>query len=278
MTVPHPKQLLMAQGLRPKRHFGQNFLTDGSLVERIATEAVPDQSAGVVEIGAGLGALTEALLTRGARVVTIERDRDLIPILRELFATPLLERRLTLLEADAKTVDYAEYFRELPAPRVLAGNLPYQLTGPLLRRAVELAPSLDRAVFLVQAEVADRLAARAGTADYGALSVFAQAAFSVRRAFLVRKGAFYPQPNVDSAVVTLTPLRPRLVEETESFVRLVHDAFSQRRKQLKNSWSNILCDPQALAAAAERAGIDLSRRGEELTVAEFARMVEELSP
>jgi len=278
MTVPHPKQLLLNHGLRPKRHFGQNFLTDSSLVERIATLALPDPSAGVVEIGAGLGALTEALLSRGAKVVTIERDRDLIPILRELFATALLERRLTLLEADAKTVDYAGHFRELPAPRVLAGNLPYQLTGPLLRRAIELAPSLDRAVFLVQAEVAERLTAHAGTAEYGALSVFAQAAFSVRRAFLVRKGAFYPQPNVDSAVVTLTPLRPRLAEETEGFVRLVHDAFSQRRKQLRNAWSNILPEPRTLADAALRAGIDLARRGEELTVAEFARMAEELSP
>ncbi len=277
MTVPHPKQLLFAHGLRAKRHFGQNFLTDTSLVEKIAAEAIPGSSAGVVEIGAGLGVLTEALLARGGQVVTIERDRDLIPILGELFAIALSEQRLTLLEADAKTVDYTACFDRLTPPYVLAGNLPYQLTGQLLRCAIKLASSLDRAVFLVQAEVADRLAASPGTPAYGALSVFAQAAFAVRRAFLVRKGAFYPQPSVDSAVVTLTPLRPRLIEETESFVRLVHDAFGQRRKQLRNAWSGILSDPDALSAAARRAGIELSRRGEELAVADFARMAEELS-
>ena len=160
----------------------------------------------MIELGAGLGALTRPLLATGvARLVAVERDRDLVPALAQELAGELEGGRLEILEADAKSVDFVELLAGRPKPHVVAGNLPYQITGPLLQKAVHIAPSIERAVFLVQLEVVDRLAAGPGSDAYGALSVFVQRAFKVERAFVIRRGAFYPQPNVDSAVVTLEP-------------------------------------------------------------------------
>jgi 16S rRNA (adenine1518-N6/adenine1519-N6)-dimethyltransferase len=157
-----------------------------------------------------------------------------------------------------------------PAPRCLAGNLPYQLTGPLLERATAIGSAIDRAVFMVQIEVADRLVAAPGSSDYGALTVFVGAAFDVKRAMKVNRGAFQPRPGVDSAVVVLTPHRPPRAEETDAFREAVRAAFSQRRKTLRNAWSK-LGAPEEIAARAAAAGIDLDRRGETLSVEEFAR-------
>jgi 16S rRNA (adenine1518-N6/adenine1519-N6)-dimethyltransferase len=179
-----------------------------------------------------------------------------------------------VLEEDAKETDIARWLASGPGPRVLAGNLPYQITGPLLSRTVGAVSSVDRAVFLVQLEVADRLCASPGTPEYGALTVFVRAAFSTRRELVVRRGAFYPQPNVDSAVVVLEPREP-VIEETALFRSLVRAAFAQRRKILKNAWRAIAPD-SGLEGAAQRAGIDLGLRGEVLAVDAFARMAQEL--
>lgn len=271
---PSPKAELLAHGLRAKKHFGQNFLADENLARRIAELATEPPGGTVVEIGAGLGALTRPLLARAARVIAIERDRDLIPILE----AELRSDRLQLVEADAKKVDFVGLAAGGPRPWVLAGNLPYQITGPLLQKAVGVARRFDRMVFLVQLEVADRLAAAPGRAGWGALSVFVQAQFSVRRAFIVRRGAFHPQPGVDSAVVVLEPHAEPVVEEDDTLRALVHAAFAQRRKKLANAWQGVLgLDTERLARAAERAGIDLARRGETLEVAELARMAREVS-
>lgn len=267
-----PKTHLADLGLRPKRHFGQNFLADRSLAERIALLAAPTGGT-VVELGAGLGALTLPLLERASHVIAVERDRDLVPVLRTELADSISQGRLSLLEADAKSIDLEALFAGRPRPHVLAGNLPYQITGPLLMMAMKGAASLDQVVFLVQLEVAQRLVALPGSADYGALSVFAQAAFVVTRELVIRRGAFYPQPGVDSAVVRLTP-RTDPVAETEAFTALVHAAFRQRRKQLSNAWHGVLgLHGETLARAAERAAVDLSLRGERLGVADFERMV-----
>jgi 16S rRNA (adenine1518-N6/adenine1519-N6)-dimethyltransferase len=267
--------MLERYGLTPKKSFGQNFLADENLASRIA-EACAARGGSVLELGAGLGALTRPLLASGlAWVLAVERDRDLVPVLAHEFASDIAESRLSILEADAKSIDFAAALADRPRPHVIAGNLPFQITGPLLEKAVHGAPSIDRAVFLVQLEVADRLAAAPGSDAYGALSVFAQRAFRVARAFVVRRGAFYPQPNVDSAVVTLEPRGSG--PETEAFRTLVRRAFAQRRKQLKNAWSGLF-EQRGLdmASAAERAGIDLSARGETLSVADFTRMAKEL--
>lgn len=275
-TVPAPRALLQASGLSPKSSFGQNFLSDPNLARKIAELATSPPDGTVVEIGAGLGSLTFELARRARKVVAVERDRDLVPVLRrELDARAVAN--VTVLEADAKQVDYEGLFAGAPRPRVLAGNLPYQLTGPLLERTVTLAPQVDRVVYMVQLEVAARLAASAGESAYGALTVFVKAAFSVERAFVVRRGAFFPQPNVDSAVVVLTPADPR-VEETPAFRAVVRAAFAKRRKTLKNAWSGILGLSAAdVAAAAANAGIDLGLRGETLDVEAFANMAREIA-
>jgi len=267
------------RGLTAKKSFGQNFLVDPNTTLRVAELCAGDEPAStsergtIVEIGAGLGALTEPLLARAKRVLAIERDRDLCPLLRDAFSEPIASGRLVIVEADAKTVDLEGLLASGPAPRILAGNLPYQLTGPLLERATQLAKVIDRAAFMVQAEVADRLAAEPGSEAYGALTVFVTAAFRVRRAMSVSRGAFHPRPGVDSAVVVLVPHRPARAEETDRFREAVRAAFSQRRKTLRNAWAK-LGEPDKIRARAEAAGIDLARRGETLSVEEFARFAQ----
>lgn len=268
-----PKAQLAEHGLQPKRSFGQNFLADAGLAERIAELCGPPGST-VIEIGAGMGALTRPLLERASCVIAVERDRDLVPVLRAELAEFEAAGRLHVLEADAKSLNPVELFEGRARPHVLAGNLPYQITGPLLTLAARSAASLDRAVFLVQLEVAARLTALPSTKEYGALSVFTQAAFDVARAFIVRRGAFYPQPGVDSAVVVFTP-KARPTPETPVFVALVHAAFEQRRKKLSNAWRRLSglpkLDLESLAAAAV---VDLDKRGEDLAVTDFERMAE----
>lgn len=266
MSFVDPRTVLARHGLKPKHSFGQNFLVAQPIVEKIAALCAPNPGARVVEIGAGLGTLTSALLARGAHVVAIERDRDLLPILRE--EVPNAE----LLEADAAQVDYAALLGT-EGERVLAGNLPYQITGRLLEMTVPVAPLIARAVFMVQKEVADRLAAAPASDAYGQPSVFLQAAFSVERALVVRAGCFHPAPRVDSAVVMLRPLAVPRAVETDSFRRVVHAAFGARRKTLKNALAALLQD----AGARERVAatkIDLGRRGETLSVEEFAAIAE----
>lgn len=274
MSERSPKAQLQSRGLRPKHHFGQNFLADENLAQRIA-DLVP-KGASVVELGAGLGALTRPLLGRAGLLVAVERDRDLVPVLGELFAAEIAEGRLRVEEADAKTVRVSELLGDAPRPHVLAGNLPYQISGPLLEAAVGMAGEVDRVIFLLQLEVVDRLSAAHDTEHYGALSVFVQAAFEVDKALVIRRGAFYPQPTVDSAVVVLRPRESR-VAETPAFRALVRAAFQKRRKKLRNAWEGVCgLDREGLARVAEKVSIDLDVRGETLSVADFARMAAEL--
>lgn len=263
-------KLLREHGLAPKKSFGQNFLQDAAICERIADLAAPAGTGTVLEIGAGLGALTAPLCDRCERVVAVERDRDLIPLLEDRFAGVA---GLTLVEADAVRADWAELLAKGPPPRAVAGNLPYQITGRLLRRIVEHAAHIARAVVMVQREVADRLVAAPSSESYGALSVFVQAAFAVERAIVVSPGSFAPPPKVGSAVVVLVP--QARAEETPMFREVVQKAFGARRKKLRNAW-RALAEPEALEAAATGAGIDLGARGETLSVEQFASMAKRL--
>jgi 16S rRNA (adenine1518-N6/adenine1519-N6)-dimethyltransferase len=268
---PGPIEVLRQYGLRPKRALGQNFLMDASLSSKIARAVCPASGTSVLEIGAGTGALTAHLLATGNRVVAVETDRELARVLREGFADALAAGQLELIEADVRELDLHAALSSMTAPRTLAGNLPYHLSGLLLRRAVEVVTALERSVFLLQLEVVERLCAAAGADAYGALSVFVQAVYAPERAFVVKRGAFYPQPNVDSAVVVLTPLA-RPVELCEEFSALVHAAFEKRRKTLRNAWRGVLgVEPAVLEAVAGDAGIDLGKRGEVLAVADFER-------
>lgn len=266
------RTLLREAGLAPKKSFGQNFLVAEPITRAIAAACVHDDEVGsahVVEIGAGTGALTRLLAERARSVVAIERDRDLVPLLEKEFAGT----RVRVVEADAQTAPLEALLGEAPegSARVLCGNLPYSITGSLLRLAVERAASFDRAVFMVQDEVASRLVAAPGGKDWGALTVFTQAALAPRRLLRAPPGAFHPPPEVTSAVVELLPLRPPRAVETSQFRALVRAAFEARRKTLRNAWSRI-APADVLAAAASRAGISLQARGETLSVDDFARM------
>jgi 16S rRNA (adenine1518-N6/adenine1519-N6)-dimethyltransferase len=271
-----PRAVLREAGLRPKRSFGQNFLVAEGIARAIAAACVHDDELGaarVLEIGAGTGALTRLLAERARSVVAVERDRDLVPLLQRDLASD----RVRIVEADAQSVDLAELLGppEPGSPRVLCGNLPYSITGSLMRMAVEHAEAVDRVVFMVQDEVASRLVAHPGTKDWGALTVFVRAAFEPRRLMRASPGAFHPPPDVTSAVVELLPLRPPRAIETERFRALVRGAFEARRKTLRNAWSRVA--PAALVAeAASLAGVALEARGETLDVDAFARMAKAL--
>lgn len=268
-----PRVLLKKHGLSPKKSFGQNFLVNAGVLAKIAEACVPDEERGkahVIEIGAGTGALTRALLERAAHVTAIERDRDLVPLLEGEFGPAIDRGSLRLLEASATNVDFPALLAEMPAPRVLCGNLPYQITGQLVELAVGLGTSIARAVFMVQEEVADRLVALPSTKDYGALTVFTQARFAISRVTRVSAGSFFPPPQVTSAVVALEPLDPPRAVEDDTFRKVVKLAFAMRRKTLRNAWASL--GEERVAKAAEAAEISLGARGETLTVEEFAKM------
>ena len=273
-----PRRLLASRQLRPKKSFGQNFLIVARYVDAIADACVGGESNPlVVELGAGTGALTAALLARGAQVVAVERDRDLIPVLEAEFADAIAAGRLFLLEADAKAIDLEAILKARGRSQcVLAGNLPYQLTGPLLERATQTRDLVTRVVFLVQKEVAERLAAAPRSKVYGALTVFVAAQFAVKLVVHVPSAAFFPAPDVDSAVVAFTPREPAITAETPMFQQVVRAAFAQRRKTLRNAWSKV-APAERTAAAAAAAGVSLDQRGEELspeTFADVARALE----
>ena len=269
------RAVLRRTGLAPKKSFGQNFLVSPHTVEAIAAACIPDAEVGrarVLELGAGTGVLTRALAARARSVVAVERDRDLVPVLGEELAD-LPEGRVRILEGDAQTVEARALLGAFDAhsPRVLCGNLPYQITGRLLERAVNHAEDVERVVFMVQLEVADRLAAEPGSKTYGALTVFTRAAFRTAKLFNVGPGSFHPPPDVTSAVIRLEPERPRRAEETDTFRALVKGAFAMRRKTLRNAWRHI-APMEALVAASERSGVSLDARGETLDVEKFAAM------
>jgi len=270
------RTLLAKAGLRPKKSFGQNFLVSNAVISHIADACVPPSERGqarVVELGAGLGALTAHLIARAKRVVAIERDRDLVPVLASEFAEEVSARQLELVEADAQTADL-ESLLGGEAPRVLCGNLPYQITGSLLERAVHLAHAYERAVFMVQEEVADRITAAPSSKVYGALTVFVQAACTVRKVRSVGAGNFHPAPDVTSAVIELLPRRPPIASEDTAFRDVVKSAFAARRKTLRNAWQALGFTKEALNEIASEAGVSLDARGETLSVETFARVAD----
>ena len=267
MSIPgweDPRRVLKRHALTPKRSFSQSFLVSRHAVERIVEALEPDPEELTVELGPGLGTLTGELLRRGARVLAIERDRDMLAVLdAELGHVPTLELR----EGDAAKVDLGAI---AGGGRVaLAGNLPYAITGAILRNLVGQRSSLRRAVIMVQREVRDRLLASPGTKAWGAPSVFVQAAFEVAPVVRVSAGSFHPPPRVESAVIRLDPRAVPVAEETPAFRTVVKAAFGQRRKTLRNALKSLEGDAER---ALEQAGIDQRARGETLSIEQLATL------
>jgi len=263
-----PRRVLARHGLAPKRSFSQNFLISESAVTRIAEAVAPSPGERVVELGPGLGTLTGALLRAGADVVAVEQDRAMIAVLAAEFPTP----RLRVREGDAATLDYAALTAELGVARIaVAGNLPYAVTGGILRTLTHARALLSRAVVMVQREVRDRLLAAPGTGEYGALTVFVQGAFTVTPVVNVPPGAFHPAPKVASAVVKLVPLAVPRAEETPALRAVVRAVFDARRKTLRNALGRAF-GSDAATRALDALGIDPQRRGETLSVEQFAAL------
>jgi 16S rRNA (adenine1518-N6/adenine1519-N6)-dimethyltransferase len=246
---------------QPRKRFGQHFLADRHYVERIVAAIGPRRDDIVVEIGPGLGALTEPLLDRLDRLHVVEIDRDLAARLVETHPS----ERLVVHLADALEFDFAA----LPAGLRVVGNLPYNISTPLLFRLAEFAGRLRDLTFMLQKEVVDRMVAAPGTPDYGRLSVMLQYRFDMARLFDVPPGAFRPPPKVDSAVVRMVP-RPAgalAARDAARLAAIVTAAFGQRRKTLRNAVAGLL-EPGDI----ERAGIDPGVRGETLSVDDFVRL------
>jgi len=267
----------------PDKRLGQHFLTDPNILERIVAALDPAPGDVVLEIGAGKGSLTVALAPRVAKVVAVEKDRRLAIDCRLRIADCGFGNVL-LVEGDALKVDWHELLeagRANPQSAIrnpqfkVVGNIPYAITSPLIEKA--LTPPLpERIVFLVQAEVADRLAAAPGSKTYGALSVGVQAVCRVEKLFPVRAGAFRPRPKVDSALLRLTPLAEPLVAPAEfaAFRAFVTACFSRRRKQLRNAVMAATGRPAgAVLEGLEAVGLDPAARPETLTPAAFVRLL-----
>ena len=254
------------RGHTARKRFGQNFLVDAHYVARIVDAIDPQPGDNLVEIGPGLAALTGRLIERAGKVRAIEIDRDLAARLAADFSSD----KLVLHVADALQFDYASL-----GPRLrIVGNLPYNISSPLLFRLAEHESQLRDLHVMLQKEVVARMTAKPATPDYGRLSVMLQAKFAIKRLFVVPPGAFQPPPKVDSAVARLVPLGPARphIDNEALFSRVVAAAFGQRRKIMRNALSPI-CDAASLSAS----GIDPGARGEALSVADFVRLANSLA-
>ncbi|MFH5824431.1 16S rRNA (adenine(1518)-N(6)/adenine(1519)-N(6))-dimethyltransferase RsmA [Georgenia sp. AZ-5] len=279
------RRLAEALGVRPTKTLGQNFVHDAGTVRRIARAADVQPGDVVLEVGPGLGSLTLALLEAGAHVVAVEIDPPLAQALPATVAArmPQAAERLAVLRADAMTVAGPG---DLPAPPALApagavapaklvANLPYNVAVPVLLNLLERLPSLAEVLVMVQAEVADRIAAPPGSRTYGVPSVKAAWYAAAARAGTVSRSVFWPVPNVDSALVRLTRREPPAsAAGREATFAVVDAAFAQRRKTLRAALTGWAGSPAAAEEAVRAAGLDPGLRGERLTVEDFARIAE----
>jgi 16S rRNA (adenine1518-N6/adenine1519-N6)-dimethyltransferase len=247
----------------PRKRFGQNFLHHPGVIQRIVNTIAPQPDEHVVEIGPGKGALTRPLLRTTGSLDVVELDRDLIEPLREM-CRGLGE--LTIYNADALQFDFTGLLRNNRKLRVV-GNLPYNISTPLLFHLLEQAGAIHDMHFMLQKEVVERMAAVPGGADYGRLSVMLQYRCRVERLFTVKPGAFTPAPKVDSAVVRLVPhaAPPVKVSDETVFAAIVRQAFSQRRKTLRNTLRGLLTETQLIAL-----GIDPGLRAQTLSLEHYA--------
>ncbi len=274
------KEQLIARNFAPRKSLGQNFLTDDNILSKIITAGDLGENDLVLEVGPGLGALTEKLVERSKQVVAIEYDRGLFTILQEKFAD---SKNLILFNQDILATDLAEilkdYPREVYCYKVMA-NLPYYITTPVIFQLIESWLPWKTMVFLVQKEVAERMVAGPGTKEYGALTVMLNFYGSVKKIGNVPKTVFYPNPQVDSAIIQIKSYGRQDYSLVYPYLhRVVQAAFGQRRKTISNaltSLGNSFEDKELTAELLRKSQIDPMRRGETLSVEEFLRISEEL--
>lgn len=259
-----------------QKKYGQNFIGDPALLERIATVCDWQPGDRALEIGPGAGTLTRAIAREAEKVLAIEIDRRLAPLLEETLADCA---NVHLVFTDALKADLDALMRDTlgwDGRYKLIANLPYYITTPLIMHVLEDSEKVSELVIMVQKEVGERLCAAPGSKAYGAVTVMVQYAATVARAFDVGRHAFVPAPEVDSTILHLIPYEKRPIQAQSDAVlrRVVKAAFSQRRKTLRNSLSSLGCDKALIRQALEAAGIEDSRRAETLSVAEFVALAD----
>lgn len=267
--MKHSKGIV--QGHRARKRFGQNFLCDPMVIENIVEAIQPLNDDRIIEIGPGMGALTAGLLARIEHLDVIEIDRDLIPYLLARFAS---RDALTIHQQDALTVDFQALSDELGKPLRVVGNLPYNISTPLIFHLMAQLDAIQDMHFMLQKEVVDRLCAGAGDAAYGRLSVMVQYACQVEAVLDVPPEAFDPPPKVNSAIVRLIPFRtlPCPAQDTGLLQDVVSAAFGQRRKTLRNSLKNLATVEQLHAV-----NINPGARAETLSLDEFVALTNHLA-
>lgn len=259
-----------------QKKYGQNFIGDPALLERIATVCDWQPGDRALEIGPGAGTLTRAIAREAEEVLAVEIDRRLAPLLEETLADCA---NVHLVFTDALKADLDALMRDTlgwDGRYKLIANLPYYITTPLIMHVLEDSEKVSELVIMVQKEVGERLCAAPGSKAYGAVTVMVQYAATVARAFDVGRHAFVPAPEVDSTILHLIPYEKRPIQAQSDAVlrRVIKAAFSQRRKTLRNSLSSLGCDKALIKQALEAAGIEDSRRAETLSVAEFVALAD----
>ena len=269
LTAPDVRRLADQLGIRPTKQLGQNFVIDPNTVRKLVRTAGVGPQDVVVEVGPGLGSLTLGLLPQVARVVAVEIDPPLAQQLPLTVAelAPDLAGRLEVVLQDALDLETVPG----PPPTAFVANLPYNVAVPVLLRLLEKLPSLERGLVMVQAEVADRLAAPPGSKTYGVPSVKAAWYAEVSRAGSIGRNVFWPAPNVDSGLVAFTRREPPPGDRVKAFA-VIDAAFAQRRKTLRAALAGWAGSPAAAEERLRAAGIDPQARGEVLSVDDFARL------
>ncbi|MCE5197468.1 MAG: 16S rRNA (adenine(1518)-N(6)/adenine(1519)-N(6))-dimethyltransferase RsmA [Armatimonadota bacterium] len=274
-SAPQIKQLLAAHGLHPKKRLGQNFLIDRNVLDRIIDASGAGPGVNILEIGPGLGVVTRELAERGARVVCVEADCELEHVLRDVLAgLPNVD----IVVSDVLRLKLADLLKEWGGGKwVVVGNLPYYITTPIITQMLEIREHVSAIVMMVQREVAARLQAVPHTSDYGSLSIFVQYYCRVESILKVSRNVFFPVPDVDSEVIKLvlrdTPAAD--VRDEELLFKIVRAAFGKRRKKLFNALSlspELKWDKDQALNVLDKAGIDGNRRGETLSIEEFAQV------
>lgn len=281
-TPIRTKAILEKYGFSFKKSLGQNFLIDTNILKRIVDHAELTESSGAIEIGPGIGALTEQLAKNSQKVVAFEIDQRLLPILKETLS-PYPNVKVIhedVLKADVKSVMESE-FSEMDDVMVVA-NLPYYVTTPIIMKLLEDQLPIRGIVCMLQKEVADRISAKPGTKEYGSLSIAVQYYTMAETVMIVPKTVFVPQPNVDSAVIRLTRRKTPIVEVKDEsfFFQVTRASFAQRRKTLLNNLQSGLPKgkekKELILSILEEVQIEPNRRGETLSIEEFAKLSDAL--
>lgn len=276
-----PRILLAAHNIRPKKQMGQNFIVDPAFTEKIVkrAEILPEDI--ILEIGAGLGALTIPLARRAQKVFAVEKDRQIIPILNmEILVSGLTN--ISIIEKDILSVDVKALIEDVGGKIVVIGNLPYNISSQILVQLVRSREGISRAVLMFQKELAQRITAETGCKDYGRLTVMLRYCSDIKKLTNVKASLFFPKPKVDSQILELKFKKKieHKASDEQFLFKVIKSGFGNRRKTLKNalSASDLNIDPNTATMVLEKSGIDPIRRAETLTVEEFVKLSNNLLP